>query len=176
MYTVDDLIHDLKEAQKAGELGAIQEAVRRAVAEKPLAEEPEKAKVLHDEPGLFVAHVAVRSGLQSSPHDHRTWAVIGVYNGQEDNTFYRKVASGETIEPAGGRSLRDGDVLTLGPEGIHSIANPREEMLVALHVYGANIFKIERSAWDPVTGKERPFDMKIDGAGNIRTMRDISGQ
>ena len=49
-------------------------------------------------------------------------------------------------------------------------------MLVALHVYGANIFKIERSAWDPVTGKERPFDMKIDGAGNIRTMPDISGQ
>jgi predicted metal-dependent enzyme (double-stranded beta helix superfamily) len=101
--------------------------------------------------------------------------VIGVYNGQEDNTFYRKAARGETIEPAGGRSLRDRDVLALGPEGIHSIANPREEMLVALHVYGANIFKIERSAWDPVTGKERPFDMKIDGAGNIRTMRDISG-
>jgi predicted metal-dependent enzyme (double-stranded beta helix superfamily) len=139
VYTVDDLIHDLKEVQKAGELGLIQEAVRRAVAEKPLAEEPEKAKVLHDELGLFLAHVAVRAGLQSSPHDHRTWAVIGVYHGQEDNTFYHKVHSGETIEPAGGRSLRDRDVLTLGPQGIHSIANPREEMLVALHVYGANI-------------------------------------
>jgi predicted metal-dependent enzyme (double-stranded beta helix superfamily) len=26
------------------------------------------------------------------PHDHRMWAVIGVYTGREDNIFWRRVA------------------------------------------------------------------------------------
>jgi predicted metal-dependent enzyme (double-stranded beta helix superfamily) len=53
--------------------------------------------------------------------------------------------------------------MMLGPNAIHKIANPRSDALLALHVYGKNIFKIERSAWDPVTGAEGPFDLKIAG-------------
>jgi hypothetical protein len=49
----------------------------------------------------------------------------------------------------------------LGPDAIHKIANPRKETLVALHVYGLNVFEIQRSAWDPLTGAELPFAVKI---------------
>jgi predicted metal-dependent enzyme (double-stranded beta helix superfamily) len=91
--------------------------------------------------------------------------VIGVYDGQEDNTFYRLVDNTRAIEQAGGRTLQERDVLMLGQNGIHKIANPGGETLVALHVYGKNIFKIARSAWDPVTGIERPFDMTVDSRG-----------
>jgi len=165
MYTLENLVADLRQGAANYDLIAVQEAVRRAVAEKPLAADPGRMQILHDEPGLTVVHVAVKAGFGSPPHDHRTWAVIGVYGGQEDNTFYRLAGSTRAIEQAGGRTLRDGDVMVLGDNAIHKIANPRGDTLLALHVYGKNIFKIERSAWDPVTGAERPFEMKVAGPG-----------
>jgi len=159
MYTLETLVADLKSAK--GDFAALQEAVRRAVTRKPIAADPGRLKILHDEPGLTVVHVAVNPGFVSSPHDHRTWAVIGVYEGQEDNTFYRLRGDSRRIEEAGGRTLQDRDVMMLGEDAIHKIANPRAATLAALHVYGRNIFQIERSAWDQATGTEHPFELKI---------------
>src|SRR5258708_35164885 len=102
MYQLDDLIRELREARKSGNEGAVEEAVRRALAERPLARDPNRFQVLHDEPGLTVLHVVVGAGFISPPHDHRTWAVIGVYSGQEDNRFYKLVGDSRAIEPAGG--------------------------------------------------------------------------
>lgn len=164
MYTLEDLVAELKEGTGKNDFNAVQDAVRRAVAENPLVADPAKMQIIHDEPGLTVVHVAVKAGVTSPPHDHRTWAVIGVYDGQEDNTFYRLVGDTRAIEQAGGRTLQERDVLMIGENGIHKIANPRLDTLIAIHVYGKNIFTIERSAWDPVTGAERPFEMKIGGA------------
>jgi predicted metal-dependent enzyme (double-stranded beta helix superfamily) len=161
MYQLDDLIRELREARDSGELSAVQEVVRRAIAKKPLVADA-SLRLLHNEPGLTVVHTAVAGGFASPPHDHRTWAVIGVYDGQEDNTFYRLVADTRAIEPAGGRSLRSRDVMRLGPDAIHKISNPRSDTLVALHVYGDNIFKIDRSAWDLATMVERPWVVKIN--------------
>lgn len=163
MYSLDNLVADLKQGAAKNDFNAVQEAVRRAVAEKPLAADRGKLQILHDEAGLTVVHVAVNPGFVSPPHDHRTWAVIGVYNGQEDNTFYRLAGDTRAIEQAGGRTLREREVMMLGRNAIHKIANPRGDALLALHVYGRNIFKIERSAWDPVTGAEGPFDLKVAG-------------
>ena len=36
----------------------------------------------------------VDSGMALNPHEHRMWAVIGMYGGQEDNAFYRRAAGG----------------------------------------------------------------------------------
>ena len=162
MYTLDELVRELREAHRSGAQGAIEEAVRRAIAERPLAADPGRFQVLHDEPGLTILHVVVNGGFVSPPHDHRTWAVIGVYNGQEDNSFYKLVGDTREIEPAGGRSVGKGEILTLGTDAIHRIANPRGEALIALHVYGRNVMKIERSAWDPITMRERPYVAKTD--------------
>jgi len=49
-----------------------------------------------------------------NPHEHRMWAVIGMYGGQEDNAFYRRASGG--LEPAGGRELPAGDVLVMGDD------------------------------------------------------------
>jgi len=83
--------------------------------------------------------------------------VIGMYGGQEDNAFYRRSAAG--LEPAGGRELPAGDVLVLGPDAIHSVANSRREFAVALHVYGGDFFTGARSEWDFDTYEERPRDL-----------------
>src|SRR5580704_7627105 len=101
---------------------------------------------LHNAADLTILHVAWTPGMALNPHDHRMWAVIGMYGGQEDNGFYRRAATG--LEPSGGRELPAGDVLVLGDDVIHSVANTRRDFAVALHVYGGDFFNIARSEWD----------------------------
>jgi hypothetical protein len=131
MYTLDDLVSELRDARRSGADGSIEEAVRRAIAERPLVGDPGRFQVLHDEPGLTILHVVVGGGFTSPPHDHRTWAVIGVYSGQEDNSFYKLVGDSRAIEPAGGRSVGEREILSLGTDAIHRIANPRRDPLIA---------------------------------------------
>lgn len=112
---------------------------------------------LHSAADLTVLHVAWTPGMALYPHEHRMWAVIGMYGGQEDNAFFRRGPRG--IERAGGRELPAGDVLVLGDDAIHSVANSRQEFAVALHVYGGDFFSVDRSEWDPSTYEERPRDL-----------------
>jgi predicted metal-dependent enzyme (double-stranded beta helix superfamily) len=125
---------------------------------------------LHNAADLTILHVAWTPGMALNPHDHRMWAVIGMYGGQEDNGFYRRAASG--LEPSGGRELPAGDVLVLGDDVIHSVANTRREFAVALHVYGGDFFNVARSEWDWDTYEERPRDfartMKLFDDANTR--------
>lgn len=113
---------------------------------------------LHNAADLTVLHVAWTPGMILYPHDHRMWAVIGMYGGQEDNAFFRRAPTG--LERAGGRELPAGEVLVLGEKAIHSVANTRREFAVALHVYGGDFFSVERSEWDPETNEERPRDLE----------------
>src|SRR3954470_21338717 len=111
---------------------------------------------LHRSDDLTVLHVAWTPGMALNPHDHRMWAVIGMYGGQEDNGFYRRTTGG--LEPVGGKELPAGDVLVMGDDVIHSVANTKREFAVALHVYGGDFFAGERSEWDFDTYVERPRD------------------
>ena len=114
---------------------------------------------LHRADDLTVLHVAWTPGMALNPHEHRMWAVIGMYGGQEDNAFYRRGPAGG-LQPSGGRALPAGDVLVLGDDAIHSVANTRREFAVALHVYGGDFFAVERSEWDFDTYLERPRDLE----------------
>ncbi len=113
---------------------------------------------LHNSPDLTVLHVAWTPGMALYPHEHRMWAAIGMYGGQEDNAFFRRAPGG--LEPAGGRELPAGEVLVLGEDAIHAVSNSRREFAVALHVYGGDFFSGERSEWDPETHRERPRDLE----------------
>jgi predicted metal-dependent enzyme (double-stranded beta helix superfamily) len=112
---------------------------------------------LHVANDLTVLHVAWTPGMRLYPHEHRMWAVIGLYGGQEDNRFFRRAP--ERLEAAGGRDVSAGDVLVLGDDAIHSVANTRREFAVALHVYGGDFFSVDRSEWDFDGSDERPRDL-----------------
>jgi predicted metal-dependent enzyme (double-stranded beta helix superfamily) len=113
---------------------------------------------LHNAADLTVLHVAWTPGMALYPHDHRMWAVIGMYGGQEDNAFFRRSPGG--LESTGGRELPAGEVLLLGDDVIHAVANTRRDYAVALHVYGGDFFTTERSEWDADTYEERPRDLE----------------
>jgi predicted metal-dependent enzyme (double-stranded beta helix superfamily) len=114
---------------------------------------------LHHADDLTVLRVAWTPGMSLYPHDHRMWAAIAMYGGQEDNAFFRRAAGGG-LETSGGRAIIGGEVLVLGEEVIHAVANSRREFAVALHVYGGDFFGGARSEWDPDTGEERPRDLE----------------
>jgi predicted metal-dependent enzyme (double-stranded beta helix superfamily) len=113
---------------------------------------------LHRAADLTVLHVAWTPGISLNPHEHRMWAAIGMYGGQEDNSFFRRAPAG--LEAAGGRALLAGEVLVLGDDAIHAVANSRRDFAVALHVYGGDFFSVERSEWDDETYEERPRDLE----------------
>jgi predicted metal-dependent enzyme (double-stranded beta helix superfamily) len=81
-----------------------------------------------------------------------------MYGGREDNAFFRRVPGG--LEASGGRELPAGEVLVLGDDAIHSVANTRRDFAVALHVYGGDFYSVERSEWDFETYEERPRDFE----------------
>jgi len=126
-------------------------------------------KLLHRAPDLTVLHIAWTPGMQLHPHEHAMFAVVGMYGGQEDNAFFRRAEHG--LEPSGGRELTEGDVLVMGDDAIHAVANPRREYAVALHVYGGDFFgDVPRSEWDAETFTERPRDV----AGTMRLFAEAN--
>jgi predicted metal-dependent enzyme (double-stranded beta helix superfamily) len=136
------------------ELIADSDALERAVGPVELG----GITTLHRSPDLTILRVAWTPGMAINPHEHRTWAAIGMYGGQEDNAFYRRGERG--LDTAGGKDITAGDVLLLGDDVIHSVANTRREFAVALHVYGGDFFAVERSEWDFDTYEERPRDFE----------------
>ena len=94
-------------------------------------------------------------------------AVIGMYGGREDNTFWRRTPEGArfAIEPAGGASLGTGDVSLLGPDIVHSVVNPLGRISAAIHVYDGPFLTMERSMWDPESLQEQPYDISAVAKG-----------
>jgi predicted metal-dependent enzyme (double-stranded beta helix superfamily) len=145
----------------------VREVVARAVREPDAVlaalGEPERAgiNVIYRAPNLTVLNVIWGPGMTIMPHDHRMWAVIGVYTGREDNIYWRRLPADadREIEAAGARSLCRGDCTPLGPDIIHSVTNPIPRLTGAIHVYGGDFLTQERSEWDPETLHERPYDV-----------------
>ncbi len=80
------------------------------------------------------------------PHDHRMWAVIGVYHGREDNQLFGRRDDGG-LEPTERFSLTVGQVRALDAATIHSVQAADGVYLGAIHVYGGDLFATPRSTW-----------------------------
>jgi predicted metal-dependent enzyme (double-stranded beta helix superfamily) len=117
--------------------------------------------MLHHTPELTILHLVWSPHMVLPAHDHRMWAAIAIYTGEEDNTFYRRSAPlAADIEESGGVTLRAGDVQLLGRETIHSVTNPLARHTGAIHVYGGDFVNQPRSQWGPGPEEERPYDIE----------------
>jgi predicted metal-dependent enzyme (double-stranded beta helix superfamily) len=165
MFHLEHFIGDCRVAlTEPSAEAAIKEVVERAVSEPSEVETvlgtPSSGGVftLHHSPELTVLNVVWTPGMAIYPHDHRMWAVIGLYRGREDNTFYRRSPEGLIV--AGGKQLEMKDTILLGKTVIHAVANPLRMFTGAIHIYGGDFFGMIRSEWTPDTFEERPYDME----------------
>ena len=147
---------------------AAREVVARTVSEpasilKTLGE-PKRARVekLHRSHELTILHVVWAPRMTVMPHDHRMWAIIGIYSGREDNIFWRRIKDekGRRVEAAGARALSEKDAVPLGHDIVHSVTNPIARFTGAIHVYGGDFFGTARSEWDPETLLENPYSVE----------------
>lgn len=165
MFDIDHLVADCHAAlAKPSPRMAIRELVARAVTQ---ASEVERALgtprlgglfPLHRSPELTVLNVVWTPGMAIYPHDHRMWAVIGLYGGREDNTFYRRSPQG--LVAAGAKPLVGTETVLLGEAVIHAVANPLRAFTGAIHIYGGDFFGAARSEWACGPLAERPFDVE----------------
>ena len=164
MFDLDAFIVECRNALgEAQPVLAVKDIIGRAVADPAAVAKalPDKGvTVMVRDPDLTVISVVVPGGTSKSrsiPHDHRMWAVVGIYAGQEDNQFFRRADN--SLVDSGGRSLRVSDSLALGSDTIHAIHNPlHHSSLAAIHVYGGDLLGAERSMWTDPGYVEQPYD------------------
>jgi len=165
MFEVERLVEECQ----AGLRESAPEAAVKAVLERAMAQPAQVERALgtptigqittlHHSAALTMLHVIWTPGMAIYPHDHRMWAIIGLYGGREDNVFYRRTPHG--LEAAGGKPIEARGVALLGPAIIHSVTNPLRQFTGAIHVYGGDFFAVSRSEWDPETLQERPYDVE----------------
>lgn len=184
MFSVDQFIADLRATLGERSRQPMKEIVARAVSD-PAAViravgEPDKpgVKVLHASPELTVITLAWPAMQVTWPHNHNMSAIIGMYGGREDNTFWRRTREGKrfAIEPAGGEALGTGDVTLLGPDIVHSVTNPLPRISAAIHVYDGPFLTVERSMWDAETLREQPYDAAVVARGLNRAPAETAGR
>jgi predicted metal-dependent enzyme (double-stranded beta helix superfamily) len=166
MFDVDEFVAECHGALAESEpRNAIRELLERTIAaadDVAATLQPFEGDVgvLYGSAELTVVHAVWAPGMDLYPHDHRMWAAIGVYAGREDNTFFRRPAPADpTLVESGGRDVTAGEVLLLGDDAIHSVANTSNRLTAAIHVYGGDFVHQPRSQWGPGERVERPFDL-----------------
>ncbi|MFS0576400.1 hypothetical protein AB1K83_12245 [Sporosarcina sp. 179-K 3D1 HS] len=93
---------------------------------------------------------------QSTPiHDHGTWGVIGIVQGEELEIHY-EMDSDNKLVPVSERIFAKGDtaVCCTSDRDLHKVQCISPIPCVGIHVYGGNIGVIERHMYDTQTGEK----------------------
>lgn len=181
VFEIDRFVEDCRQAvAQDPSHRAVREVVARAVSD-PAAVlaglgEPTRAGVqrIYRSDTLTVLNLVWGPMMTLMPHNHRMWAVIGIYTGREDNIFWRRIEGDPQgrIEAAGAHALSTGECVPLGRDIVHSVTNPIPRLTAALHVYGGDFFADGRSEWDAETLTEKPYDL----AKNIRLFEESNAR
>ncbi|MFM7885114.1 MAG: cupin [Pseudanabaena sp.] len=98
-------------------------------------------QILYDEPDFELTVQTVAWSPQSiSPiHNHATWGIVALIDGQEKNTFWQRSPTAEfpdRIIKTGEHILNAGDILCLMPDAIHQIEAISDEPTISFNLYG----------------------------------------
>jgi len=154
----DAFVAHVTERQAAGLPRAeLAEQVRRALAELVMDPGwlPDAARVgsqdrymqhiLHvaDDRSFSVVGLVWYPGQLTPIHDHVTWCVVGVLEGEESQTRYHLMADagGRYLAVSGNEIAPRGHCSSLVPpeENIHKVMNAGDACAISIHVYGADI-------------------------------------
>lgn len=165
MFEKERFIEDCRAAlRERDSRAAIRELVAKAVSDPSQVVralgEPTRAGVetIYKADDLTILNLCWGPRMVFKPHDHRMWAVIGIYGGREQNMFYRRGDQGLTQN--GMKEMNTKDTIPLGETIIHAVTNPLDQITGAIHVYGGDFFATPRSEWDPKTFEEHPYDVE----------------
>jgi predicted metal-dependent enzyme (double-stranded beta helix superfamily) len=130
----------------------------------PLQPDPEtgwSVQILYDEPffPLTVQVVSWAPGMASSIHNHASWGLVALLDGQEKNRLWCRSPQAEQpdrIEPIGELLLESGDIIGFLPEAIHSIEVLSNRPTISFNLYGETNYD-QRFEFDPITHQATVF-------------------
>lgn len=113
---------------------------------------------------LTVFSLVIPPGSTTPVHDHLAWGLIGLYKGNQQETVYRRVDSGDAeghaeLEVVEERSLQPGDIYRLlPPDGdIHAVKTTSQTPSVSIHVLGNDTGCIWRHQFTPESHSVKSF-------------------
>ncbi|MEL6319398.1 MAG: cupin, partial [Cyanobacteria bacterium J06626_14] len=167
---VEDVLKQTTTAHQCDCLPALRRLVRKLVLNSYWlqTQHPEPSRnaeiailSLYDEIGypLTVQVETLLPGAISSVHNHGTWAIVAILQGQEKNTLWRQIPESkfpEKIIRVEEKNLAYGDVISFTPEAIHSIQAVGEKPLVTFNLYGETERK-QRFEFNPITHQAKHY-------------------
>ena len=106
---------------------------------------------------LSLFSLVVPPGAMTPVHDHLAWGLVGLYDGNQDEEFYRTGAG--TLELTRRRPLSPGDFYALLPpeDDVHRVRTTSNVTSVSIHLLANDTGCILRHTYDETTGEARPF-------------------
>lgn len=117
--------------------------------------------MLYDEPDfpLTVQTVAWLPGQVSPIHNHGTWGIVALINGQEKNTLWQEIDQAQptsNIKKIGELILEPGDIISFLSNTIHQIEALGNEPTVSFNLYGETDYE-QRFEFDPLNAIKTIF-------------------
>jgi predicted metal-dependent enzyme (double-stranded beta helix superfamily) len=181
-YTLDQYVSDLR-AITAKETDPVKITDLVAPLAKKFAQSPELRRpeyhecddeqgfgvhLLHEESNhdLAVFLISWLPNRGTTPHNHKTWAVVVGIEGQEQETNYDRVDDGAMpgyadLKRSGEQVMTAGDIARCYPEHIHSVRNVGKDISISLHTYGRHINYTGRSEFDLQHKREKPYVIRV---------------
>jgi len=113
--------------------------------------------------GLAFSALVVPPGASTPVHDHLAWGIVGLYQGEQDETVFTRTDDGAdeeraTLDTMVRRSLKPGDMYELLPEtDIHRVTTISNVTSVSLHLLGNDNGCIWRHQFNPEESSVKPF-------------------
>ncbi|MHC5823428.1 MAG: cysteine dioxygenase family protein [Nostoc sp.] len=113
---------------------------------------------------LSVFSLVIPPGSTTPVHDHLTWGLIGLYKGNQEETVYRRVDSGDAeghaqLQVTEVRLLQPGDIYRLlPPDGdIHAVKTTSQSASVSIHLLGNDTGCVWRHQFIPESQSVKCF-------------------
>jgi predicted metal-dependent enzyme (double-stranded beta helix superfamily) len=113
---------------------------------------------------LSVFSLVIPPGSTTPIHDHLAWGLIGLYKGNQEETVYRRVDSGDAqghaqLQITEVRSLQSGDIYRLlPPDGdIHAVKTTSQSASVSIHILGNDTGCVLRHQFIPESQSVKSF-------------------
>ncbi|MER6212535.1 cysteine dioxygenase family protein [Streptomyces sp. NPDC048387] len=114
--------------------------------------DPERYRqhILHAEPDGSFSVVALvwMPGQETCIHDHVSWCVAGVHQGEESERRYRLAPGADAARLVATEDVvnAQGEVCGFAPPGdIHKVRNSCSDKAISIHIYGADVSRLGSS-------------------------------
>ena len=178
-YTLAEFLNDVQavvreESEPAAIVARVESCLRELLKQPDVLTEEQMAvgtdgkssgSTLYRAPDdtLTVRAVVFPEGKPTPVHDHLTWGMVGVYQGVERETRYRRVDDGSRegyadVVEIGATDYPVGEVTTfIPPNDIHRVEAVSPVKSVSIHIYGRDMEMLDRHQFDLETGQILPF-------------------